>query len=93
MAMDNFMARLHNCRVEPNKEFDGLGRSFTHGYYEHKAHAEYNNALHRGYGVQRGANLISFPDKDEFTGVKIINDKCYCRIKNWRFLCLNIKFI
>lgn len=42
MAMDDLMARLHDYRIEPNKEFDEQERSFTHGYYEHWAHAEDN---------------------------------------------------
>ena len=46
MAMDDFMARMHSYRVEPNKEFDEQERSFTHGYYEHRAHSKENNALH-----------------------------------------------
>ncbi|NOY73918.1 MAG: hypothetical protein GXP14_16380 [Gammaproteobacteria bacterium] len=46
MAMDDLMARLHGYRVDPNNEFDEQERSFTHGYYEHKAHSTKNNALH-----------------------------------------------
>jgi hypothetical protein len=45
MAMDDFMARLHGYRIESNKEFDEQERSFTHGYYERRAHAQANNAL------------------------------------------------
>jgi len=45
MAMDDLMARLHVYRVEPNTEFDEQERSFTHGYYEHRAHSTKNNAL------------------------------------------------
>lgn len=45
MAMDDLMARLHGYRVEPNKEFDEQERSFTHGYYERRAHIGDNNAL------------------------------------------------
>jgi hypothetical protein len=45
MAIDDFMARLRGYRVESNKEFDEQERSFTHGYYEHKAHSNENIAL------------------------------------------------
>lgn len=45
MAMDDLMARLHGYRIDPNKEFDEQERSFTHGYYDHKAHSTENNAL------------------------------------------------
>lgn len=45
MAVDDFMARLRGYRVESNKEFDEQERSFTHGYYEHKAHSTENIAL------------------------------------------------
>ncbi len=45
MAMDDFLARLHGYRIEPNKEFDEQERSFTHGYYEHRAHSTGNIAL------------------------------------------------
>lgn len=45
MAMDDFMARLHGYRIEPNKEFDEQERSFTHGYYAHSAHSTGNIAL------------------------------------------------
>lgn len=46
MAMDDLMARIHGYRIESNKEFEEQERSFTHSYYEHKAHSEKNNALH-----------------------------------------------
>lgn len=45
MAIDDFMARLRGYRIEENKEFDEQERSFTHGYYEHKAHSNENVAL------------------------------------------------
>lgn len=45
MATDDFMARLRGYRVEANTEFDEQERSFTHGYYEHKAHSNENIAL------------------------------------------------
>lgn len=45
MAIDDFMARLRGYRVEANTEFDEQERSFTHGYYEHKAHSNENIAL------------------------------------------------
>ncbi|VAW79032.1 hypothetical protein MNBD_GAMMA12-353 [hydrothermal vent metagenome] len=45
MAMDDLIARIHGYRVESNKEFDEQERSFTHSYYEHRAHSIKNNAL------------------------------------------------
>lgn len=45
MAVDDFMARLRGYRIEPNKEFDEQERSFTHGYYEHRAHSAENIAM------------------------------------------------
>ena len=45
IAVDDFMARLRGYRIEPNKEFDEQERSFTHGYYEHKAHSAENIAM------------------------------------------------
>lgn len=45
MAIDDFMARLQGFRIEANEEFDEQERSFTHGYYEHKAHSSENIAL------------------------------------------------
>jgi len=46
IAMDDLIARLHGYRIEPNKRFDEQEHSFTHGYYEHRAHSTKNNALH-----------------------------------------------
>lgn len=45
MAVDDLMARLHNYRLEQNKNFDEQERSFTHGYYEHYSHSTKNTAL------------------------------------------------
>lgn len=45
LAIDDFKARLHGYRVEPNREFDEQERSFTHGYYEHRSHDFENKAL------------------------------------------------
>ena len=45
LGMDDLMARLHNYRIEPNKNFDQQDRSFTHGYYEHFPHSTQNMAL------------------------------------------------
>ncbi|MCK4950287.1 MAG: hypothetical protein KAS48_00605 [Gammaproteobacteria bacterium] len=45
MGVDDFMARLHNYRIDPNKDFDEQEHSFTHGYYTHRAHVSENAAL------------------------------------------------
>lgn len=45
MAVDDLMARLNSYRVDPNAEFDEQEHSFTHGYYEHRAHSTVNKSL------------------------------------------------
>lgn len=43
MAFNDFMARIHNYRLDDNKEFSVQKISLTHSYYEHK---QDNNSIH-----------------------------------------------
>ena len=36
MAFNDFMARIHNYRLDDNSDFDIQKMSLTHGYYEHR---------------------------------------------------------
>ncbi len=36
MAFNDFMARIHNYRIDNNSDFDIQRMSLTHGYYEHQ---------------------------------------------------------
>lgn len=44
MAFNDFLARVHNYRLDDNNEFDVQRVSLTHGYYQHTTD---NNGVHR----------------------------------------------
>ncbi len=61
MAFNDFMARIHNYRLDDNSEFSIQKISLTHGYYEHK---QDNTGVHKLFikdlGKADQSNLLNY---------------------------------